>query len=392
VTIRVLHVTPYFAPAYVYGGPPRSILGLCRGLQTAGVEVEVLTTTANAPRDLPASPTEGDWFEGVRVRYVRRSRPRLFFAAPLGDPLEAALDRVDLCHVHGLWNAPEWLATRAARARQIPYLLSPRGMLLEGALAHHRWRKRVLLPLLEADAIEQAARLHATSAEEARQLAKFARPSKIFVAPNGIDVVAARAPRAGIRHRARLGPADPIVLFLGRIHPMKRLDLLADAVARVRQDNPLVRLVVAGPDEKRTLASLEPALAPLGDSVRLLGEVNENEKWSWIHEASVLVCCSDSENFGLSVGEAMAAGCPVVVTRTCPWPDIERAGAGLWVEQRAGDIADAIRQVLADGRKARVMGERGKSLIDRSYSWMAIGRQMARCYEDVLRDQRASVA
>ena len=385
-------MTPYFAPAYVYGGPPRSILGLCQGLQATGVDVEVLTTTANGRHELPASPRNGDLFEGVHVRYVRRSRSRLFFAAPLGPELDALIDRADLCHVHGLWNAPEWIATRTARTRRVPYIISPRGMLLDAALAHHGWRKRALFRLLEAKAIESAARLHATSVEEARQLTRFAPPSRIVVSPNGVDVSAARLPRPRIRHHAGLGSSDHLVLFLGRIHPMKRIDLLAEAVAKARETNDRVRLVIAGPDEKNTLRSLKPVLSALGDSVSLVGEVDESEKWAWIHEAAVLVCCSDSENFGLSVAEAMAAGRPVVVTRTCPWPDVERAGAGFWVEQRVAPIAAAILAVIGDPQRARQMGERGGALIDRSYSWAAIGRQMTRCYEDVLRDRRASVA
>ncbi|HEX9420971.1 MAG TPA: glycosyl transferase group 1, partial [Methylomirabilota bacterium] len=62
--MRVLHVTPYFAPAFRYGGPPRSVLGLCRALLRQGVEVEVLTTTADGPSELPCSPLEGDVYEG----------------------------------------------------------------------------------------------------------------------------------------------------------------------------------------------------------------------------------------------------------------------------------------------------------------------------------------
>jgi len=388
--MRVLHVTPYFAPAWVYGGPPRSVLGLCQGLQSAGVEIDVLTTTANGAEELPPSRADADRYGGIRVRYVRRSRPRFYFAAPLGAPLQAMLDRVDICHVHGLWNAPEWIATRALRARGIPYVLSPRGMLLGGALAHHGWRKRACYPVLEKASVTGAARLHATSADEARQLSRFADPSRIIVVPNGVDVAAARAARAGVRYRARIAPDDPIVLFLGRLHPMKRLDLLIEAISILRRTDDRIRLVIAGPDEGRELARLRPALTALGDGVRVIGEVGEDDKWAWIHEASTLVCCSDSENFGLSVAEAMAAGRAVVVTRTCPWPDVERAGAGLWVEQRVDTVVDAIRRILADPRQARAMGERGKLLIDRAYSWSAVGRLMARAYEDLLRERRAS--
>jgi glycosyltransferase involved in cell wall biosynthesis len=390
--MRVVHVTPYFAPAYIYGGPPRSILGLCRGLKSAGVDVEVVTTTANGSSDIRESSADGDVVDGIRVRYARRRSPGLFFNAAVRAPIRRALKNAHLCHIHGVWNVPEWIATQEARALKMPFVLSPRGMLLDGALVHHAWRKRILLRAFEEKNVRSAARLHATSAAEAERLMRFADPAKIIVAPNGVDLDEARAPRRPVRSTAGIADGDPIVLFVGRVHPIKRIDLIAAAMSMVRHQHPRARLVIAGPDEAGTLRTLGPALDAVGGAVRYVGHVDEADKWAWMHEAAVLVCCSDSENFGMSVAEAMAASIPVVVTRTCPWPDVERVGAGFWVDQQAAPIADSIGAVLGDPNRARVMGERGRELVQRSYSWTAIGQQMARCYDAVLRESRAAVA
>ena len=99
---------------------------------------------------------------------------------------------------------------------------------------------------------------------------------------------------------------------------------------------------------------------------------------SW--DADALVMCSDSESFGLSVAEAMAVGTPVVVTRTCPWPDVEREGAGLWVPQDADAMAAALTEILGDDERARTMGERGRALVARSYTWPAAARTIADGY------------
>jgi len=139
--MRVLHVSPYFPPALPYGGPPASVLGLCQGLQRAGVDVEVVTTTANGSDSLPASPAGGDVYEGVPVRYAERSFPRRFFGARVRPPLTEALSRADVCHVHGVWNVPEWWASHLAHAAGVPYVISPRGML-------HVYRFADLLPEL----------------------------------------------------------------------------------------------------------------------------------------------------------------------------------------------------------------------------------------------------
>jgi glycosyltransferase involved in cell wall biosynthesis len=186
--------------------------------------------------------------------------------------------------------------------------------------------------------------------------------------------------------RAELGipAADPVIVFLGRLHPIKRLDLLADSIARVRLEWPMVHLVLAGPDENGHLSSLQPHLAPLGRFVHCTGTVSDPDKWALLKEATALVLCSDSESFGLAVVEAMAAGVPVVATRTCPWSDVEREGCGYWVEQGVEPIARAISELVADRPRARAMGERAARWATTRYSWRAIGEAMAGCYRDVL--------
>src|SRR3954454_21478775 len=117
--MRVVHVSAYFPPAFSYGGPPASVLGLCRGLQRAGVDVEVVTTTANGRESLRPSPPGGERYDGVPVHYAARAAApeegvRALPAArpfPRGspgprtrEPLREALATADVCHIHGVWN------------------------------------------------------------------------------------------------------------------------------------------------------------------------------------------------------------------------------------------------------------------------------------------------
>ena len=386
--MRVVHVTPYFAPAFVYGGPPRSILALCQGLRTVGVDVEVITTVANGPADLPASSAGGaDNYEGIPVHYAPRAFPTAFFNASVRDPIRQALERADLCHIHGLWTVPAWQAARIARQMKVPFVISPRGMLQPAALRRRAWRKRVAFALFDRHHLMHAATVHATVEEEAAELRRIVNPARIVTIPNGIDLKAADRAQTGAR--ARFGiPADvPMVVFLGRLHPIKRLDLLVDAVSLVRERHPLTQLVLAGPDEGG-LALIRPGLAKLGPAVHVVGALGDLDKWSLLREATVFVMCSDSENFGLSAVEAMAAGCPVVVTQTCPWREVGEQGAGLWVPQTAASIADALCKVIGDPVLAASMGERGARLVRARYGWRAIGAAMADCYSNILSGRR----
>jgi glycosyltransferase involved in cell wall biosynthesis len=390
-TLRVLHVTPYFAPAFGYGGPPRSILGLCRALQQVGVRVHVFTTTANGREELPARATQ---YEGVPVRYFPRRFPQRFFAAAeLSRALAAEARNFDVLHVHGLWNLPAWAAAKQARQSGVPYVLSPRGMLLASALAKGPVRKRVAYQLRERTNLASAALLHATSTAEARALERQRLGVEIVTLPNGVDTPTDTTRRhGGVRARLGLDAQTPLIAFVGRIHPIKRLDLLAAAFARVHAVRPRAHLVIAGPDEAGHRSTVEPLFAAAGAAASWTGALDEAEKWALLADTDVLVLCSASENFGLSVAEALAAGVPVVVTRTCPWEDVATYGCGYWVEPDAAAIADGIVQLLDDPSGAEAMGGRGRALIREKYAWSAIAPIMAAHYASVAQRRGASVS
>src|SRR5438876_8799414 len=97
--MRVLQVSAYFAPAFRYGGPPRSILGLCQALANAGADIEVFTTTANGDAPLPPAPDGVSW-EGVRVRYFPLAWPSIGWrASGLAGAPARATHGPDLIHV-----------------------------------------------------------------------------------------------------------------------------------------------------------------------------------------------------------------------------------------------------------------------------------------------------
>jgi len=380
VAVRVLHVSSYFAPAFAYGGPPRTILGLCAALREAGVEVSVFTTTANGGDDLPPSPNEGSFLEGVRVRYFPRSLPRRFFgAAGMREALRRELSSFDLVHVHGVWNVPGWLAIDACRRQGISYVVSPRGMLDPGSLAHHRMRKEIFYRLRERRNLREASLLHATSPQEAESLRRLGLGPEVAVIPNGVSAPATPGTN-GFRGRHGLPPEARVIAFLGRLHPTKRLDLLIEAFRKVHRAVPDSFLVLAGrPD------GIDPGALGLGERSLWLGQLNEPEKWELLRESGVLVLCSDSESFGLSVLEALSVGVPVVATRTCPWEEVETRGCGFWVAQDADSLAEGIRRILTDDELARRMSVRARALVAERYQWPAIGREMARRYAQVSR-------
>lgn len=391
--MNVLHVTAYFAPAFGFGGPPRSVLALCQAQRQAGIGVEVFTTTANVGASLPAVP-DGTDLDGVRVRYFPVSAPGfLLGASAMGPALRQAAASADLIHVHGLFNRSVWTGASAARAARVPLVVSPRGMLEPAALAHHRWRKRASWQLFDRRVVEQAACLHATAHTEFEALRARARHQRVVEIPNSVEPgVVDEAARLDARMFAGVPSGAPYVLFLGRIHPIKRLDLLAAAFGRLREAVPPAHLVIAGPDDRGHRARVEPLFAEFGPRVHWCGPVDGRRKDGLLSGASALVLCSDSESFGISVAEALGAGVPVVVTRTCPWPMLDEVGCGHWVEQDPPAIAAGLASLLRDPTEARAMGRRGHDLVAREYGAIAVAFRWAALYREVTARTGASAA
>jgi glycosyltransferase involved in cell wall biosynthesis len=380
--MRALHVSAYFAPAFRYGGPPRSILGLCQALGKAGADVEVFTTTANGDDPLPPAP-DGVIYEGVRVRYFPLAWPPIGWrASGLAGALTRAARGADLVHVHGLWNFTAWAGVRAARSAGIPYVISPRGMLQPEAMAHHHQLKAIAYPTVERRHLLGASLLHATSDSEARVLA--ASGPRVALVANGVTARMATADQiARLRQQFDLPRETDLVTFIGRLHPIKRLDLLADAFARLRRSGRAACLVIAGPDEGGHRRRIEPLFRDIAADVRWTGAVDGEDKWALLHASRALVQCSDSESFGLSVAEALSAGVPVVVTERGAWSHLASVGCGHVVAHDAQAIADALDRLLADPQAARAMGERGRVWAARTFGWDAIGQAMLREYESI---------
>jgi glycosyltransferase involved in cell wall biosynthesis len=375
--VRVLHVCAYYAPAFAYGGPPRSVHGLCRALRRHGVDARVVTTDANGDGVLPSALTSAGEFEGVPVTYFPRTWP----SEPIGSTLltralRSAVRRFDLVHIHGLWNRVVWAAAREAARAGVPYVLSPRGMLEDAALAHRRWRKRLAYAAIERHTIDGAALLHATSDREEATLRASRPESGVVRIPNGVDVPVLAAGAAGER--------PPTIAFVGRLHAIKRLDLLLDAFDRVVRLRPDARLVVAGPDEQGLQDALSRRHPEHRASIEWLGEVDGGARDALLARARALVLCSDSESFGMSVVEAMAAATPVVVTTTCGWADLPAHGAGVRVEQSPDAIASALVRLLDEGALASSLGRRGRAWVEESFTCDAVAAAFDAAYRQVL--------
>jgi len=377
--VRVLHVNPTFYPNTRDGGPSESLLLLVRGLRMAGINAEIATTNGDGPSNSTVRLGTRGTYEGVPVTYFERF-PKVPYA-PSGrllHHLARTARTFDLVHVHSLFNFPATFGLALLRSLRVPYVVSPRGMCEPWALAHRSWKKGPYFRLVERANLLAARALHATSQEEADNLRRLVPGVSVRMVPNAVELPGAT--QAASRAARR-------VVFLGRLHPVKGLDVLVPAMSLLAKRFADVELVLAGPDDHGELARIE-ALAQTLDPrprMRWVGEVHGEVKSRLLAEATVLALTSRSESFGRTVVEALAHGTPVVVSKQCPWPMVSERGAGEWVDNTPASVAGALHRVIEAQGAGDAMQTAARELAT-EFGVARVGAAMAQVYREVLAD------
>jgi glycosyltransferase involved in cell wall biosynthesis len=263
-------------------------------------------------------------------------------------------------------------------------------MLQPEARQRHREMKSLAYWGVERANLRGATLLHATSPLEGPELTPFGPP--VFLIPNGVAAKPTSPESvAALRARAGLQDGDEIVTFLGRLHPIKRLDLLAEAFAIVHHAHPRARLVIAGPDEGGYRQHVEHLFGPVAAATRWLGAVDDESIGALLASSTVLVQCSDSESFGMSVAEALAAGVPVVVTKRSGWAEIDAIRCGFSVAHDSVSIADGILRVLDHPDRASLCA-RALAWAKKTFAWNVVGESMRDAYGQAIARSARRVA
>ena len=386
--MRVLHIASFYAGDVSRGGVARAADVLARAQARVGAEVAFFTSDG-VRRDHTFSPRResrgGIWvhfFPGLRG--VRQAFPLGFFRSCLH-----SMPEFDVVHVHGIWSFPGTWAALAARCVGVPYVVSPQGMLADWAMRFRAYKKIPYWYAVERHTVLGAAWIHFATEEEQRQARPWIEDMKSKVIPLGLDFeeFAALPPRGEFRRRQGIPRDVPVLAFLGRIHPIKGLNVLLGALARVKAEVPELILAVAGPDENGHRSELERLAQSLGIDGHLcwLGTIEEQAKPGFLVDADLLVLPSFSENFGLAAVEAMAVGCPVIVGRGVNIASqVEAYGAGWVVPTEAETLASAIVEALRNPEARQAAGKAGQRLVADRYDGEAVAREMLKAYEECL--------
>jgi glycosyltransferase involved in cell wall biosynthesis len=212
------------------------------------------------------------------------------------------------------------------------------------------------------------------------------------VVPNGIDVSKYRdAPVRARTSRWDFRPEQQVILFLGRVHPIKGADKLLEAFLKVQAEFPNAVLVLGGPDEFgleekfRSVAEREG----LGDRILFPGMVSGEDKLDLLARADLFSLPSDAEGFSMAVLESLASGTPVLLSPGCHFPQVEKAGVGRVVPAEPDALAAALRELLGNPQELADMGRLSRPFVSTYYNWDAVTDQLVDAYREGIHRHKA---
>lgn len=388
--MRVLHVIPSLAPSS--GGPSFALPAIARSLKSHGVQVHVATTDDDGPgrhkTGIPLGqeiPQEGGW----SVRFFPKQTEFYKVSLPLRRWLRKHAAEYDLVHVHALFSFASLAGARAALGSHVPYIIRPLGVLNRwGMKNRRRWTKALSFRMLELPLLKRAAAVHYTSRMELEDAARFGLGNRQAVIPLGIDLAPFDTlPPASMFARAHPEvAATRNVLFLSRVDVKKGLDLLIAAFGLIAPKHADLRLIICGEGDPLLLAALRQQAEVLGLTGRITwaGQVWGEMRLAAFAAAQVFVLPSHSENFGIALLEAMAAGLPCISTdQVALAADATRVPAVMIAKQDPPRLAQAIEELLASETRRQQLSQAARRLAREDYSLEAMGRNLFRLYQDV---------
>ena len=393
--MKILAVTPYYWPAFSYGGPVFSLHYLNKALVKKGIAVTVYTTNAGLKNKV-ATGQEVE-VDGVLVTYFRYSKilelitdSELNLSLTMGSALKRNLQHFDIVYIATAWSYSTVAAADYCRLYKKPYIIAPRGMLYPEVFYRKAWKKWPFYRLAVKKALDGVSRIHYTSQDEAEKTHSFLRlKNKDVIIPNGIELSEFNA-----LDRERLKVKYPhlknkkVILFLGRINWKKGLGILLGAFARLAKENDDMHLLIAGPGEQRDTKKVKKWIDKYGlgyGKVTFTGILNGKEKLEAYSGSDIFVLPSYSENFGMSVVEAMACSVPVVISNKVGiYKDVEQNNAGIVTETNPHSLYAGIKLLLENPDLSKKVAMNGRKLVESYYEIDKVADRIISVFQDIL--------
>ena len=394
--MRILVISPSYWPATDLGGPIFSLHALNKALVKKGIDVTVYTTDVRLKGKV--SPNQEVIIDGIKITYFSFSNileclaPTGWqFSMPMRQALKKNINRFDIVYILSVWNYPVIMAASICRRFHKPYIISPRGLLYPETFRKKMIKKRFYYNLLAKKNIKEAAAVHYTSCDEAEKChSSLGLKNKFIVVPNGINLseFSNLPDKDEFRLRYPVLKNKKIILFLGRISWKKGLDILIKAFNALSKKRDGLHLVITGGDDEDYKKKVMGWVDKFGlqDKVIFTGILNDREKLAAYSGSDIFVLPSYSENFGMTVVEAMVCGLPVVISdKVGLCRVVKDKNSGIIVEANAESVYNGIKKLLEDEGLGKEIAENAKLLVKEYYDIDKVADKMVAAYNKILK-------
>ena len=392
--MRILHIIPYFYPAWAYGGTCRAAWELARALVRKDQNVVVYTTDAldENSRAKPLSSVV-DGVEIYRIPNISNylAWKRVFLPLGFGRHLQDSLSSADVVHLHEFRSYQNAVGLSYMVRKGVPFVLTAQGGLPR--IMGRKMLKTLYDKYIGSHILNNASRLHALNELEREQFIGLGvDENRISILPNGVDLDQYQSlPNCkGFRSRFNISEEVPMILFLARVNKIKGVDFLVESFNLVRDEYPKATLVIVGPDDGY-LHEVKNQVKILGieEHVRFTGYLDGDEKLQAYQAADVYVLPSAYEMFAITLLESLACGTPIIATDRCGLADFV-AYNDLGSIVNYGDIKglkNAISMIINNPTDYKSQAKYGRQYVLQHFGWDKIADNWLKLYQDcVLRE------
>ena len=289
------------------------------------------------------------------------------------------LKDVNLFHGHGLWQLPVHKMSLISRKLNIPYIITPRGMLEPWSLKQSKFKKKLAMLFYQYKDLKNASCIHVTSQMEGDNIRNLGFKNPIAMIPNGVNIDEFPCEFPNKINKSKK------ILFLSRIHKKKGIENLIQAWKLIdieRKKSWIIEIVGNGETDYINTLKKRISKENLEDQIIIKEPVYGKEKIKLFREASLFVLPTFSENFGVVIAEALASFTPVITTKGTPWMDLQTYKCGWWIEIGVLPLKKNLENaLLKSNTELKVMALNGRKLIENKYSMDTVSRQMLNLYD-----------
>ena len=393
--MKILQISNSFKPAWETGGTTRVVYEISCALFNKGHSVTIYTTDRGQKR-VEIKKNRPVPVDNLIVYYFRNISNFMSMKMNIVTPYylffvaRKQIKNFDIIHIHEHRTFLAVIVSYFAKKNNVPYIVQAHGSVMP--FFQKTRFKRIFDKLWGNKILKNASKFIALTETESEQYKKMdIIERKIEIIPNGINLsFLNHLPQKGkFRHKYSINENEKIVLYLGRIHKRKGLDILLNAFLNISNELNHVKLVIVGPDDGFLNTIKKQAKDLIKDGkILITGPLYDEEKWEAYTDADLLVYPAIHEIFGLVPFESILCDTPIVVTKNDGCGElVEKLNCGYLVEY--GDtqgLTEAINYILKNLDKQSKLVEAGKNYILNNLEWEKIANEVEKVYENCIRN------